>query len=96
MCQPQEESHLLAARLAAASEVFPITKADDWDSTARVSAEGDVITVVVREHMGRATRVYRAVLQPVSPDHTEMLTAPSFPVLTHRAGAVKPAPTTCR
>lgn len=60
------EAHLIAARLAAASEVFPIQKADDWDSTARVTANGDVITVVVRDHMGRATREYRAVIQQVA------------------------------
>lgn len=60
------EAHQIAARLAAASEVFPIRKADDWDSRADASAEGDVITVVVRDHMGRATREYRAVIQCVA------------------------------
>lgn len=60
------ESHTIAARLAAASEVFPIKKVDDWDSTARVTSDGDVITVVVRDHMGRATRTYRAVVQLVA------------------------------
>ncbi|MEX3650377.1 hypothetical protein [Mycolicibacterium porcinum] len=60
------EAHLIAARLAGASEVFPIQKADDWDSTARVTATGDVITVVVRDHMGRAAREYRAVIQQVT------------------------------
>lgn len=60
------EAHLIAARLAGASEVFPIQKADDWDSTARVTADGDVITVVVTDHMGRAKREYRAVLQQVA------------------------------
>ncbi|BBX69738.1 hypothetical protein [Mycolicibacterium psychrotolerans] len=60
------EAQQIAARLAAASEVFPIKKADDWDSTARVTATGDVITVVVRDHMGRATREYRAVIQQVA------------------------------
>lgn len=62
------EAHQIAARLAAASEVFPIKKTDDWDSTARVTAEGDVITVVVRDHMGRATRKYQAVFQQVVTD----------------------------
>lgn len=62
------EAHLIAARLAAASEVFPIKQADDWDSTARVTAKDDVITVVVRDHMGRATREYRAVIQCVAED----------------------------
>ena len=62
------EAHLIAARLAAASEVFPIKKADDWDSTARVTANGDVLTVVVTDHLGRATREYRAVIQCVAED----------------------------
>lgn len=60
------ESHVIAARLAGASEVFPIRRADDWDSTARVTAKGDVISVVVRDHMGRAMREYRAVIQQVA------------------------------
>lgn len=60
------EAHQVAARIAAASEVFPIKKADDWDSTARVTAKGEVITVVVRDHMGRARREYRAVIQQVA------------------------------
>lgn len=60
------EAHLIAARLAGASEVFPIQKADDWDSTARVTTKGDVITVVVTDHMGRASREYRAVIQQVT------------------------------
>ncbi|ULE32181.1 hypothetical protein [Mycobacterium sp. IDR2000157661] len=62
------EAQQIAARLAAASEVFPIKKADDWDSRADATAEGDVITVVVRDHMGRATRKYRAVIQQVAID----------------------------
>ncbi|MCZ0727954.1 hypothetical protein [Mycolicibacterium iranicum] len=62
------EAHQIAARLAAASEVFPIRKTDDWDSRADATAEGDVITVVVRDHMGRATRRYRAVIQQVATD----------------------------
>ena len=41
------EAHTIAARLAAASEVFPIRKVDDWDSTARVTADGDTITITV-------------------------------------------------
>lgn len=62
------EAQQIAARLAAASEVFPIKKADDWDSRTDTAAEGDVITVVVRDHMGRATREYRAVIQQVAGD----------------------------
>lgn len=57
------EAHLIAARLAGASEVFPI-----WDSTARVTANGDVITVVVTDHMGRSKREYQAVIQCVAED----------------------------
>lgn len=59
------EAHQIAARIAAASEVFPIQKVDDWDSRADVTAEGDVITIVVTDHLGRAKREYRAVVQLV-------------------------------
>ncbi|OBJ50798.1 hypothetical protein [Mycobacterium asiaticum] len=62
------EAHQIAARLAAASEVFPIKKTDDFDSRAEVTAEGDVITVVVTDHLGRAKREYRAVIQYVAED----------------------------
>ena len=61
----KSEAHSIAARLAAASEVFPIKKTDDWDSTVYASAEGDVITIVVTDHLGRAKREYRAVVQPI-------------------------------
>lgn len=62
------EAHQIAARLAAASEVFPIAQADGWDSRAYVSAEGDVLTIAVTEHLGRARREYRAVVQYVATD----------------------------
>ena len=62
------EAHLIAARLAAASAVFPIKRTDDFDSRADVSAEGDVITIVVTDHLGRAKREYRAVIQCVAED----------------------------
>lgn len=62
------EAHLIAARLAAASEVFPIKRTGDFDSRADVSAEGDVITIVVTDHLGRAKREYRAVIQCVAED----------------------------
>ncbi|OBK51911.1 hypothetical protein A5656_25285 [Mycobacterium gordonae] len=62
------EAQQIAARLAAASEVFPIKKTDDWDSRADATAEGDAITVVVTDHMGRARREYRAVIQQVAID----------------------------
>ncbi|BBY61153.1 hypothetical protein [Mycolicibacterium sarraceniae] len=60
------EAHQIAARLAAASEVFPIRKPDDWDSRADATAEGDAITIVVTDHLGRAKREYRAVVQLVA------------------------------
>ncbi|WP_460359034.1 hypothetical protein [Mycobacterium sp. ZZG] len=60
------EAHQIAARLAVASEVFPIKRTDDWDSRADVTAEGDVITVVVTDHLGRGKREYRAVIQCVA------------------------------
>ena len=62
------EAHLIAARLAAASEVFPIKRTDDFDSRADVSAEGDVITIAVTDHLGRGKREYRAVIQCVAED----------------------------
>lgn len=54
------EASVIAARIAAASEVFRIKKVDDWDSRADVTSEGDVITVVVTDHLGRGKREYRA------------------------------------
>lgn len=60
------EAHQIAAYLAAASEVFAIKKTDDWDSRADATAEGNVITVVVKDHLGRAKREYRAVVQSVA------------------------------
>lgn len=61
------EAQQIATRLAAASEVFPIRRVD-WDSRADATAEGDVITVVVTDHLGRAKREYRAVIQRVAED----------------------------
>ncbi|MGB3353295.1 MAG: hypothetical protein WBB00_11025 [Mycobacterium sp.] len=58
------EAVLIAARLAAASEVFPIPHGD-WDSRADVTAEGDVLTVTVTDHLGRGKREYRAVVELV-------------------------------
>lgn len=69
-----DEARQIAARLAAASELFPIEKPDDWDSTVHTTAEGDVINVVVTEHSG-AKREYRAVVQLVA----ETATAPVDP-----------------
>jgi hypothetical protein len=58
------EAQQITARLAAASEVFPILHGD-WDSRAYVTAEGNVLTVVVTDHLGRGKREYRAVVQLV-------------------------------
>jgi hypothetical protein len=58
------ETHLIAARLAAASQAFPIHHGDRA-SRADVTAEGDVITVVVTEHYGRGKREYRAEVRLV-------------------------------
>jgi hypothetical protein len=60
------EADHIAARLAAASEVFPIKKPDDWDSVVHTAAEGDAITIVVTDHLGRGKREYRAVVQLVA------------------------------
>ncbi|EHB53791.1 hypothetical protein MycrhDRAFT_4254 [Mycolicibacterium rhodesiae JS60] len=60
------EGHQIAARLAAASEVFPLRRSDDFDSRVDVTAEGDAINIVVTDHLGRAKREYRAVVQLVA------------------------------
>jgi hypothetical protein len=60
------EAQQIAARLAAASEVFPIRQPDGWDSRVDVTADGDVLTIVVTGHLGRGKREYRAVLQVVA------------------------------
>lgn len=58
------EVHLIAARLAAASEVFPIHHGENA-SRADVSAEGDAVTVVVTNHRTGAKREYRAEVRLV-------------------------------
>lgn len=60
------EAHEIAARLATASEAFPLKRTDDWDSVVHVSAEGNVINVVVTDHLGRGKREYRAVVKLVA------------------------------
>lgn len=55
------EAYLIAARLAAASEVFPI-RFGDWDSRADATAEGASITVTVTDRTG-AKREYLAELK---------------------------------
>jgi len=56
------EAHLIAARLAAASEVFPM-RHGDRASRADATAEGNVISITVADHLGRGKREYRAVVQ---------------------------------
>lgn len=56
------EEQQIAARLAGVG-LFPI-RHGDWDSRADVTAEGDVITVVVTDRDG-SKREYRAVMQLV-------------------------------
>lgn len=74
------EAHLIAARLAAASHAFPIHHGEQA-SRADVTAEGDVITVVVTEHYGRGKREYRAVVQLVgiAPEAAEAAEAGGAP-----------------
>lgn len=57
------EAALIAARLAGASEVFPIPHGD-WDSRADVTAESDSITVTVTDRTG-SKREYRAEVRLV-------------------------------
>lgn len=78
-----DEAHLIATRLAAASEVFPIKNSDDWDSTVYVTAEADVITIVVTDHLGREKREYRAVVQFIA----EVRTAPVDPGASTPSGS---------
>ncbi|BBY48382.1 hypothetical protein MARA_18500 [Mycolicibacterium arabiense] len=62
------EAHQIAARLAGASEAFPIEQTDGWDSRASVSAEGDVLSIVVTDRLGRGQRRYRAIIECVAED----------------------------
>jgi hypothetical protein len=57
------EIEMIAARLAAVG-LFPVAHGD-WDSRADVTAEGNVITIVVTDHLRRGKREYRAVVQLV-------------------------------
>ncbi|WP_137145083.1 hypothetical protein [Mycolicibacterium sp. CR10] len=59
------EARQIAASLAAVSEVFPIKQTDSWASRADAIADGNVLTIVVTDHLGRAQREYRAVIQLV-------------------------------
>ena len=69
------EANAIAARLAAASEVFPLVRRDDWDAVVHTTADNEVITIVVTEHKSQAKREYRAVVQLVA----ETTTAPVDP-----------------
>jgi hypothetical protein len=65
------ESHQIAALFAAGvGDWFPfsIEHADGRDAYADANAEGDVITIVVTDRLGRAKREYRAVIQLVAED----------------------------
>ena len=55
------EASVIAARLASASEVFPLTRPDAFPSRVDVTAEGDALNVTVSERDG-AIREYHARL----------------------------------
>ncbi len=86
------ESNAIAARLAVASEVFPLVRQDDWDDWVHVTADGDVINVVVTDRLGRAKREYRAVVQLVA----ETPTAPADPGASTPGGSRREHPTPSR
>lgn len=56
------EAHLIADRLASASEVFPLTRPDAFPSRVDVTSEGDALNVTVSERDG-SIREYHAVVQ---------------------------------
>lgn len=80
-----DEAHQIAARLATASELFPLVRQDDWDAVVHTTAENDVITIVVTEHKSQAKREYRAAVQLIA----ETPTAPVAP------GAPTPGESRC-
>lgn len=85
------EADLIAARLAAASQLFPLPHSDVGgravrDSVVYVEAEGNVIAVCVTD-FDSAKREYRALVQLVATSSREMRSAPALPVHHHRAGA---------
>lgn len=55
------EASLIAARLASASQVFPMTRPDAFPSRVDVTSDGDALNVTVCERDG-AIREYRARL----------------------------------
>lgn len=82
------EASLVAARLAAASQLFPLPHSDVdgravRDSTVHVESEGYSLAITVTDHDG-VKREYCAVLQLVSTSHPEMRTVPTD------SGAVTP------
>ncbi|SIE28700.1 Uncharacterised protein [Mycobacteroides abscessus subsp. abscessus] len=74
------ELRLIAARLAAASQLFPLPHSDVdgravRDSTVHVEGAGDSLSICVTDHDG-SKREYRAVVQLVSTSTPEKETAP--------------------
>ena len=85
MMSPNVEAALIAARLAAASECFPLPHSDVDGKAVRASAvfvdaTDKVIRITVEDADG-GKREYIARVEQVSE------TAPEIPALAHRAGA---------
>lgn len=59
------EAEEIAARLAAASQMFPL-EIDGFASRAYVLAEGEAISVVVANRKGHVVREYRLEVQLVA------------------------------
>lgn len=75
------EADLIAARLASASQCFPLPHSDVdgravRDSVVYVGAEGKVIAVTVADHDG-SKREYRAIVELVDASALEMSTTPA-------------------
>lgn len=75
------EADRIAARLAAASQHFPLPHGDVGgkavrDSTVYIEAEGKVVAVTVTDFDG-CTREYRAVVELVDASTLEMPTTPA-------------------
>ncbi|GAB5904580.1 hypothetical protein OKHIF_26810 [Mycobacteroides chelonae] len=75
------ETELIAARLASASQCFPLPHSDVdgravRDSVVYVEAEGNVITVCVTDFDG-SKREYRAVVELIPTTIPEMRTTPA-------------------
>ncbi|MBB4853764.1 hypothetical protein HNP40_001144 [Mycobacteroides chelonae] len=75
------EAEQIAARLASASQLFPLLHSDVdgravRDSVVYVDHDGDVVTVCVTDFDG-TKREYRAVVQLASSTTSEMRSAPA-------------------